>query len=101
MFGITIAVATLFFVPITVFPQKNQLINFYWAGFWGFLASIAALSGGSNTLLLMNYDASTVASAITLPTVICFVVFIMFAWFRLSAKALAAGITYGLQKIKR
>ncbi len=101
MIGITIAAAALFFVPITVFPQKNELINFYWVGFWGFLVAIASLSGSSNALLLMNYDSQLVTNGLTTVITLCFVLFVMFAWFRLSAKALAVGISHGLKKLKR
>jgi hypothetical protein len=101
MFGITIAAAALFFVPITVFPRKNELVNFYWVGFWGFLVAIASLSGSSNALLLMDYDSQFVTNGLTTVITVCFVLFVMFGWFRLSAKVLAAGITHGLKKLKR
>lgn len=91
MFAITVAFVTIMFVPVTVFPQKNELINFYWAGFWIFLAMIASLAGGSNTLMLLRYDAQNFSNAILFAMVVCFVIFVMFGWFRLSATALLAG----------
>lgn len=92
MFAITVAFVIIMFVPVTVFPQKNELINFYWVGFWMFLAMIAALAGGSNTLILLRYDAQSFANAILFSMVLCFVIFVMFGWFRLSATALWAGL---------
>ena len=63
MFAITLVFVTLFFIPVTVMKQKNELIRFYWVGTWLFLAMIAAFAGGSQTLLLLDYDADNVATA--------------------------------------
>ncbi len=100
MFSITLVFVTLFFIPVTAFKQKNELIRFYWVGVWIFLAMITAFSGGSETLSLLHYDASNVASAMLTALTLCFVLFVMFGWFRLSFSALKAGLTRWLKKRK-
>jgi len=88
MFLITVGTATLLFVPMTRFPAKNDLVNFYWAGIWVFLAMIAAFAGGVNTLMLVDIDVMKVGNAILAGTVAAFVLFVMFGWGRLSLFAL-------------
>lgn len=100
MFAITLAFVTLFFIPVTAFKQKNELIRFYWVGVWVFLAMIAAFSGGSQTLVLFDYDAQNVATAMLTSLTVCFVIFVMFGWFRLSFSALKAGIEHWVKKRK-
>ena len=98
MFGITIAVVTLLFIPVTVFKQKNELIRFYWVGVWVFIAMIAAFSGGSETLALLNYDAGNVPIVLLSVLTVCFVLFVMFGWFRLSYAAIRAGVSIWLKR---
>lgn len=98
MFAITLAFVTLFFIPVTAFKQKDELIRFYWIGIWVFLALIAAFSGGAETLTLFRYDVTLSSNALLSALVICFVIFVVFGWFRLSFKAITAGITYWMRK---
>lgn len=91
MFLITVGVVSLFIVPVTAFPMKNKLVNFYWAGFWLFLALIAAISGGSNTLMLLRVDAMDTSMNMLAGILASFVLFVVFGWFRLSGKALWLG----------
>lgn len=98
MFAITLAFVTLFFIPVTAFKQKNDLIRFYWVGAWIFLAMIAAFSGGAETLSLFHYDAGNVPLALLSALTVCFVIFVMFGWFRLSFAAIGAGIKFWLKK---
>ncbi|MEP3654930.1 MAG: hypothetical protein ABJO36_08540 [Litorimonas sp.] len=100
MFAITLAFVTLFFIPVTAFKQKNELIRFYWVGVWVFLAMIAAFSGGSETLKLFHYDAGNVPVALLTSLTVCFVLFVMFGWFRLSFSAILAGVKYWIEKRK-
>lgn len=88
MFLITVGTATLLFVPMTRFPAKNDLVNFYWAGIWVFLAMIAAFAGGINTLMLIDVDVIKIGNAVLAGTVAAFVIFVMFGWGRLSLVAL-------------
>lgn len=97
MFAITLAFVTLFFVPVTAFKQKNELIRFYWVGTWLFIAMIAAFSGGSETLGLLNYETGNVPIALLSALTVCFVIFVVFGWFRLSFAAIRTGIIYWLK----
>lgn len=97
MFAITLAFVTLFFIPVTAFKQKNDLIRFYWVGIWVFLAMIAAFSGGSETLTLFDYDVGNFPTALLSALTICFVIFVMFGWFRLSFTAIRAGISHWMK----
>lgn len=100
MFAITLAFVTLFFIPVTVFKQKNELIRFYWVGMWVFIAMIAAFAGGSETLILFHYDVGNVPVALLTSLTVCFVLFVMFGWFRLSFSAIVAGVSYWIRKRK-
>ena len=100
MFLYTVLSAALFFIPITKFPRKNKLLNFYWVGFWAFLVIIAAIAGSSSTLKMIGYDASQSSKLMLAGISASFVFFVMFAWFRLSAKAIAVLITRGRNKFK-
>lgn len=93
MFLITVGVASLFMVPVTTFPMRNKLVNFYWAGFWVFLALIASISGASNTLMLMRVDVDTVSLNVLAGVLAAFVFFVVFGWFRLSGKAIWVALT--------
>ena len=88
MFSVTLSVTILFFLPMTMVPQKNALIRFYWSGLWMFLALIAAIAGGSNTLMLLGVDSYGAANVILTSVIAAFVFFVMFAWARLSAAAI-------------
>ena len=98
MFAITLAFVTLFFIPVTAFKQKDELIRFYWVGVWIFLAMIAAFSGGAQTLALFQYDVTLTSEALLTALTVCFVIFVMFGWFRLSFKAITAGLSYWFKK---
>jgi len=101
MFAITLACVTLFFIPVTAFKQKNELIRFYWVGVWVFMAMIAAFSGGSETLTLFHYDVGNIPVALLTSLTVCFVLFVMFGWFRLSFAAIAAGVSHWIKARKR
>lgn len=92
MFSFTLAATILFFLPATLIRQKNKVLQFYWSGVWWFLALIAAIAGGSNTLLLMNIDTVDAANVILTGVIAAFVAFVVFAWFRLSAAAIFAAV---------
>ena len=83
MFVITIVFGTVFWWPVTRFPRKDGLLNFYWVGFWAFLAMITAMSGAQATLKLAGQNVDTTANALLNALTITFVVFVVFAWFRL------------------
>ena len=101
MFAITLAFVTLMFIPVTAFKQKNELIRFYWVGVWVFLAMIAAFAGGSETLTLLRYDVGGVPVTLLNSLTVCFVLFVMFGWFRLSFSAIYASIVFWLNRRKK
>ncbi len=87
MFLLTAFFATLLFLPITKFPQKSPLVRFYWVGFWLFMVAIWTVAGGMNTLMLFEFNSYRFAEAVLFSTTLCFILFVMFGWFRLSALA--------------
>ncbi len=100
MFSITAIFVSLFCIPVTAFPKKNKLINFYWIGFWVFLVIIASIAGAMNTLLILGYNSELAATAILAGANAAFISFVVFAWFRLSAKAFVHGVSKGLKRFR-
>lgn len=100
MFTITIAFVSLMFVPVTAFKQKNDVVRFYWVGAWVFIAMIAAFAGGAETLILMKYDAGNIPNILLSALTTCFVVFVVFGWFRLSYAAFRAAVMQWFQRSK-
>lgn len=98
MFAITFAFVTLMFLPITIFKQKNELVRFYWTGVWLFIAMIAALAGGAETLMLIDYDARNFSVALLSAFTVCFVLFVIFGWFRLSFVAIRAAVSFWFRR---
>ncbi|MEM9601183.1 MAG: hypothetical protein AAF926_09180 [Pseudomonadota bacterium] len=90
MFSITVSFVSLCFLPAT-FERRSKLVNFYWVGFWLFLGLIAAISGATQTVLLAGMDADFLALRLQTAATLCFVIFVMFAWLRLSGAAFMAG----------
>jgi len=82
------------------YVRKNKIVNFYWAGFWAFLMMISAVAGAMNTLMLLDIPAEQTATIYLSILTMCFVIFVMFGWFRLSAKAIANGVMRGWNKLK-
>ncbi len=96
MFFITVGVVALFWLPAIKVVQRCTLVKFYWMGFWAFLGGIAALSGAQSVLVILGQDIETVANALLLGVSAAFVVFVMFAWGRLSLH----GAKQVLRKVK-
>ena len=91
MFAITVFVVTLILVPAT-FERKSSLLNFYWVGVWVFLAVIASVAGGSQTVQMVGLEAEPLAGRLQFAATLCFTLFVMFAWVRLSGVALLMGL---------
>ena len=83
MFGVTVMVTTLLFIPVTLLKTSRPLVRFYWTGFWTLLAMIASFAGGMNTLMLLQIDVQLFAEALLAGTLVAYVLFVMFAWVRL------------------
>ena len=96
MFFITIGFTALFWFPALKITQKNKLVKFYWMGFWAFLGGLAALSGAQAVLNILGQDVDNFASAILFGVTTAFIVFVMFAWGRLTLK----GVTTVISKNK-
>jgi hypothetical protein len=62
---------------------------------------IAAFSGGSETLQSFHYDVGKVPMALLSSLTVCFVLFVVFGWFRLSFSAIHAGVVYWMSKRKK
>lgn len=91
MFAITVVVVGLCFLPAT-YERKTPLLNFYWVGLWLFIGLIAAIAGGEQTVMLAGMESPELALRLQTSVSVCFVFFVIFAWFRLSGVALLAGI---------
>ena len=90
MFAITVAVVTALLFPAT-FDRASKLVNFYWVGLWVFLAVIASISGGAQTVDMLGMNTMPLAARLQFAATLCFVIFVVFAWFRLSGAALVVG----------
>ena len=101
MFAITVGVTSVLCMPIFAFPLKNKLVNFYWSGVWVFLMMISAVAGAMNTLIILDVPAEPTATIYLTILTMCFVIFVMFGWFRLSAKVIAHGIMRGWNKLSK
>ena len=86
MFFITVGFSVLFWLPALKFKQKNPLLGFYWKGFWAFLSGIAALAGMQSVLNILGFDLQRIISALLFGVTTSSVVFVMFAWGRLTLK---------------
>lgn len=91
MFAITVTIVTLCFLPAT-YERKSPLLNFYWVGLWMFIGLIAAIAGGEQTVMLAGLESPDLAIRLQRSVSVCFVLFVIFAWFRLSGAALVAGV---------
>lgn len=90
MFSITVVVTSACFLPAT-YERKSKLLNFYWVGVWLFIGLIAAIAGGEQTVRLAGFGSTEFALRLQFAATLCFVIFVVFAWIRLSGVALLAG----------
>lgn len=90
MFFITLAACFIFLLP-TKIKIGSDLIRFYWRGFWVFLALISLAAGGAETIKLLGYDVEALSIQVLTGIMTSFVLFVVFAWFRLVGVALLKG----------
>lgn len=88
MFLITVGFASLFFLPATLYKRESSIFNFYWFGFWGFLALITGIAGGASTLMLIGVESVAFTNATIAGVMTAYVGFVVFAWFRLVGTSL-------------
>ena len=95
MFTVTTAIVAVFLIPAT-YERKSALVNFYWVGTWLFMALLAAVSGGEQIVRFMGLDGHVFAVRLQTAIIVCFPIFVIFAWARLSGAALI----HGLKRLK-
>lgn len=88
---ITFLVCVMFLLPIR-FRIGTELVRFYWKGFWMFLSLIAFVAGGSEILSLSGISVEKEAIATLSGIMAAFILFVVFAWFRLAGAIFWAGI---------
>ncbi len=93
MFFITVGFAAMFWLPALKITQKNELVKFYWMGFWAFLGGLTALAGAQSVLVILGQDVERFASALLIGVTASFVLFVMFGWGRLTLKGVTAVVT--------
>jgi len=91
MLVITLIVAGAFLLPL-FFRKGGELLQFYWKGFWMFLALIAFVAGGSQVLVLLGMQVEPYDLAILTGILSAYIFFVVFAWFRLVGFAVLSGI---------
>ena len=82
MFALAVVLTILLLLP-TYIRFGNDLIRFYWKGFWMFLALVAFIAFGSQSLILAGYDVNAESIAILTGIITVFPIFVVFGWFRI------------------
>ena len=95
--GVSIMVlATVVTTLLLLFPIKfkfgTKLVKFYWRGLWCFLAMIAIVAGSGEVLKIMGFDFELYVLAALSGLMSSYILFVMFAWFRLVAFGFFAGL---------
>jgi len=88
MLGITITFCSLLVFPLLRVTFKNELARFYWRGFWVFPVLIAGFAGGQQILWLAGIESQASAVFYLSGLTVAYVVFVVFAWIRLSLVSL-------------
>lgn len=91
MMTITVGMVAALLIPAS-YERQAPVWNFYWVGTWLFLALIAAVSGGEQVVRLMGVDGAGMALRLQTALLVCFPLFIVFAWARLAGCALLTGV---------
>ena len=86
MFMITVGFASLLFLPVTCFSQKSKVVNFYWSGFWIFLAVITGTAGASSSLMILGMENQAFSDTVLTGMLLSFVLFVVVGWFHLCGK---------------
>ncbi|NNC37803.1 MAG: hypothetical protein HKO02_10135 [Hyphomonadaceae bacterium] len=86
MFTVTVLATAAFWFPAIKFSQRCKVVSFYWVGFWAFMCWIAALSGAQAILIILGLDVQRFAGAVLTGISASFVIFVMFAWARLTLR---------------
>jgi len=89
MFIITVIATAAFWFPAIKYSQRCKVVNFYWVGFWAFMCWMAALSGAQAILIMLGLDVQRFAGAVLTGISASFVIFVMFAWARLTMRGVS------------
>lgn len=98
MFIATVLVSGLLIMPALKVRINHDLARFYWRGFWLFLCIIAAFAGGQQILLLAGVDVSNASVFYLGGLTASYIIFVIFAWFRLTWVTLWG---FGLNIVRR
>lgn len=90
MFFITIAMTSVFWYPAYKISIKNNIVKFYWVGFWAFLGAISAFAGAQAVLVILGQNVENTAGAILAGITAAFIMFVVFAWGRLTLKGFSS-----------
>ena len=100
MFMITVGVTSVFCYPPLKFQNRNEVVNFYWTGFWVFLACLVATAGSQSALRIVGLKDQAFSNALLRAVSVTFVLFVMFAWFRLISMGATTFLKKGLKTNK-
>lgn len=99
--AIIMILATLATTLILLFPIKfkfgSNLVKFYWRGLWCFLSMIGFVAGAGEVLKIMGFDFELYIIAALSGLMSAYILFVVFAWFRL----VAFGFFKGLRKLNK
>ncbi len=91
MLVITFVAIGVLLLP-TLVKYESKVVNFYWAGFWRFLALIAFVAGGSTALSLMDIPVDPVSNIILTGILYIYVAFVVLAWFHICGSTFTKGL---------
>ena len=93
MFLLTVGFASLFWLPALKVKQNCHIVKFYWMGFWAFLGGLVALSGAQAVLVILGQDVERFGGALLAGVTAAFVLFVVFAWGRLTLRGVTAVVS--------
>jgi len=93
---ITIATVLLLLLPIKL-RFGTDLIKFYWRAFWCQLALIAVVAGSGEVLEILGNPQENYTLAILSGLMTSYILFVVFAWFRL----IGVGFFVGIRKLNK
>lgn len=91
MLTITFVAMGILLLP-TLVKYDSKLVNFYWKGFWRFLALIAFIAGGATALSLKGIPVDPVSNIILTGVMYVYIAFVVLAWFHLCGATFAKGL---------
>lgn len=93
MLAITLLAAGLLLLPTRI-KYEPKVINFYWSGFWKFLALIALIAGGSNALILIGVEVDPASNMVLTGIMYAYIAFVVIGWFHICGAAFLKGLSW-------